>query len=103
MPPTDLAAWTVIGLLTAANDLAMTQRRLDGKLGEQARAAYLHTAQVVGGVRNLIIIGVIGDLLLWPLCLGASLHAWHRDRRTRQAELAAAAGDPPPRPEHGAP
>ena len=102
MTPTDLAAWTTLGLLTAANDWAMVQRRLDGKLGEQARATYLHTAEVVGGVRNLLIIGTIGDLLLWPLGLGAALHAWHRDRRTHQAELAAAAADPPPRPEHGA-
>ena len=102
MPPTDLAAWTVIGLLTAANDWAMVQRRLDGKLGEQARARYLHAAQAVGGVRNFLIIGTIGDLLLWPLSLGAALHAWHRDRRTHRAELAAAAGDPATRPEHGA-
>jgi hypothetical protein len=81
----------------------MVHRRLDGKLGEQARAHYLNAAQVVGGVRNFIIIGIVGDLLLWPLGLGAALHAWHRDRRTQQAELAAAAGDPPPRTEHRAP
>jgi hypothetical protein len=88
MTQNDLIVWTALGILTAANDLAMVQRRLDGKLGEQARAHYLNAAELVGGVRNLIILGAIADLLLWPIGLGAALHAWRRDRRTHQAELA---------------
>jgi hypothetical protein len=91
MTNNDLIVWIVLGIFTAAIDGVMAHRRYSGKLGEQVRAKYLNGAELVGGRRNLLIISVVGDLLLWPLGLGGCLRAWNRDWRIYQAELARSA------------
>ena len=94
MPQDDLIVWIILGILTAATDAAMARRRHSGKLGEEVRAKYLNGARLVGGMRNLIIISAVADLLLWPIGLAGCLHAWHKDWRTHQAELARTARQP---------
>jgi hypothetical protein len=91
MPQNDLTVWIALGILTAVTDAVMGHRRRSGKLGRDVRARYLTGAELVGGVRNLLVICAVADLIAWPIGLAGCLYAWHRDWRTYQAELARSA------------
>lgn len=79
--------WVVLAVFTAVIDNVTTYRRYTGKLGQRVRNYYRHHAALVGGVRNLVILGTLCDLVFWPLGLAVCLYVWRRDWCLYQDEL----------------
>lgn len=80
--------WVVMALFTLIVDVVMIYRRMSGKLGEQARKRYAMTASRLGGLRVLLIVTGVLDLVAWPFSLAACAFGYLNDTRSHRAELA---------------
>lgn len=72
--------WIGAGIVASAVDIWTVRRRLSGKMGERNRLECLAAVNRVGGLRNLILLGLALDFLLPPIAIAGCLVAYARKR-----------------------